>query len=326
MKRFVQPLLGAVILVAFSLKINAQAPPPTAPEIPVEKGIKEERIIIKKKGDIENKYKIEIDGDDITVNGKPLDEFTSDEIDIDEIDIATDRLMPRLPGEFQGSMNFNKFFRDGTGNKAFLGVMTQKADTGAKIEEVTKGSPAEKAGLLKGDVILKIDNESISGPDDLFKAIGRHKENDVVEIVYKRDNAEKTAKATLTANKEMRVYGFKGDKDFDFKFSPPIAPDAPYFFHMSRGPRMGVQAQDTEDGKGIKVLEVEEGSPAEKAGLKKGDIITQLNEQTITTVDALRGVSKDFKDGDVVKVTYRRDNKTQTTSLTFPRDLKVIDL
>ncbi len=288
--------------------------------------MKEERIIIKKKGDVEQKYKIEIDGEDITVNGKPLDEFSSDEIDIREMEINGDFQMPHLSGDFPEMGNLKYLLKEGSGNKAFLGVMTQKSDAGAKIEEVTKGSPAEMAGLKKGDVIIKLDKESISGPDDLYKVVGKHKENDVVEVVYKRDNAEKTTKATLTANKELRMYGFKGDKDFDFKFAPPMAPDAPYFFHMNRGPRMGVQAQDTEDGKGIKILDVEEGSPAEKAGLKKGDIITQLNTETVTTVDALRGISKDFKEGDAVKVTYRRDNKTQTTTLSFPRDLKVIDL
>ena len=63
-------------------------------------------------------------------------------------------------------------------NSAFLGVMSEKTEQGAKITDVTKESAAEKAGLKEGDVITKINNSAISGPDDLYKIVGQHKPDD----------------------------------------------------------------------------------------------------------------------------------------------------
>ncbi|MEP6513608.1 MAG: PDZ domain-containing protein, partial [Parafilimonas sp.] len=297
----------ALMTSAISLSLFAQD------EIsPDSKDSKTESIIIRKKGDSKEKLNIIVDGDKITVNGKPLDEFQSEDIEIrrdkdNDFDMMNMPRPPMPPGKPEIFRNYMKTIN---GNHAFLGVMTEVTKEGAKITDVTKESPAEKAGLKEGDIITKVDNENISSPDDLYKAIGKHKENDKAIITYKRNDKEYTATATLTQNKEMHVYGFNGDKDFDFKIAPPEMPNSPYFFHWNNKPRLGVQAQDTEDGKGVKVLEVEDESPAEKAGLKEDDVITQVNNKAIASVDDLKESVKDVKDGDTVKLTYRRNNQT----------------
>jgi len=91
------------------------------------------------------------------------------------------------------------------------------------------------------------------------------------------------------------------------------------------------EAQDTEDANGVKITDVDEGddelpSPAAKAGLKEGDVITQVNGKAIKSVDELRESLKDVKKGDTVKITYKRNNQTQTIDVKFPRELKTIDL
>jgi serine protease Do len=70
----------------------------------------------------------------------------------------------------------------------------------------------------------------------------------------------------------------------------------------------------------------DEDSPAAKAGLKENDIITQVNGKAIASVDDLRESIKDVKKGDTVKITYKRNNQTQTIDVKFPRELKTIDL
>ena len=91
-------------------------------------------------------------------------------------------------------------------------------------------------------------------------------------------------------------------------------------------PRLGIQVQDTEDGKGVKVLEVEDDEAADKAGLKEDDIITQVNGKNITSVDDVKETMKTAKKGDTLKVTFLRDNKTQTVNVKLPKDLKTTDL
>ena len=70
-------------------------------------------------------------------------------------------------------------------------------NAGALITSVTNGSPASKAGLRPGDVIVKIDDEGISTATELISAIGSHQIGDQVEIVYYRGSAQQVASATL---------------------------------------------------------------------------------------------------------------------------------
>lgn len=71
------------------------------------------------------------------------------------------------------------------------------ATEGAYINSLTPGGAAEKAGLKEGDVILKVDGESISSSSDLVLAIRSHSPNDQVEVTYLRDGKEATATVTL---------------------------------------------------------------------------------------------------------------------------------
>jgi serine protease Do len=233
------------------------------------------------------------------------------------------------PGANLNLMN-NDFMREIHSNKAFLGVMTKEGEGGAEITDVTKESPAEKAGLKEGDVITKINDDKIADADDLYKAIGKYTPGEKVNVTYKRDGKENTVSVELTENKQVRVYSWKngdnGNYNFNFK-----TPRAPYIGGWNGDmfndkPRLGIEVQDTEDGKGVKVLEVEDDEAADKAGLKEDDIITQVDGKNITSVDDLKETMKNAKKGDTVKITYMRDGKSQTVDVKFPKDLKTTDL
>lgn len=298
-----------------------------------DKDIKNENIIIHKKNPTKEKVTVVIDGDNITVNGKPVDDFKSADIDIIKQGSADD--YDNYAFGYGGSPviapvppNAELFRKDMMqkikSNKAFFGVMTEKTDKGAKITEVTKGSAAEKAGLKEGDIITKIGDDAIADPDDLYKAVGKRKPDDKITVTYLRDNKNATASATLGKSDQMRVYSWNApNNDFNFKNFGP----GNFSFAWGDKPRLGVAAQDTEDGNGVKILEIDdEDSPAAKAGLKEDDIITQVNGKAIASTDDLRDAVKNLKKGDTVKITYKRNNQTQTVDVKFPKDLKTVDL
>ena len=130
-----------------------------------------QEIIIRKKGDKDTKIIVEIKGDKVTINGKPISEFKDGDITINKRDIKIwdgQRNFSFAPGE-----DMEMFF-DGplkgsiAGEKrAFLGVTTntttddsKEAKTnGAEITNITSGSAAEKAGLKEGDIITKINDK-----------------------------------------------------------------------------------------------------------------------------------------------------------------------
>jgi len=70
-------------------------------------------------------------------------------------------------------------------------------NTGALITSVTSGSPAYRAGLRAGDVIVRIDSQVINTAQDLSAAVGSHRVGDQVEITYYRGNVQQVATATL---------------------------------------------------------------------------------------------------------------------------------
>ena len=295
-----------------------------------DKEEKTQEIVIRKKGDKKDKMTIVVDGDNVTINGKPVDEFKNDDVTIFKRERPLGMAAPRV-GRMDRIRRFDDIGGPGyltpSANKAFLGIMTQKADNGVKVTEVNKESGAEKAGLKKDDVITKVGKTAITTPQELIEAISAYKPNDKVDITYKRDGKENKTTATLGENKSAPFSFNFDDRDFNFNLpKEPMPPTENFNFNWNTKPRIGLQIQDVEEGKGVKVKDVDDDSPASKAGIKEGDIISQVNGKDVAGVDELRNTIKDLKEGDVVKLTYKRNGKNQTAEIKIPKRLKSADL
>lgn len=293
-----------------------------------EKIEKKETITIRKKSNGNEKMTIVVDGKNITVNGKPLDDLKDVDIEINRNYEGGDRMAPKLRGKMAPMGNMRMFRDDASpgSNRAFLGVVTEKNEKGVRITTVEKESAAEKAGLKKEDIITKVGETKIANSEDLYTAIGKYKPEEKVTISYVRDGKEAMATAILGKNKssEERVFNFNG-KDFNFEM-----PEIPNWnrneFGFSRKPKLGLQIQDTEEGKGVKILDVDSNTPAAKSGLQKDDLIKEIDGKPINSTDDLRLKVKDLKEGDNIKITFQRAGKTQTTDIKFPKKLKTVDL
>ena len=168
MKRFLLSITGITAL-ALLLGMGAMA---QDKEKSKSKLNDNDEIIIRKKGDKDEKVTIEIKDGNVTINGKPLDEYNDDNLVIRKS--KRGGVVMATPGSPFRSFNENNVFF-GNENKAFLGVVTEETEGGVKVQDVTEGSAAEKAGLKEGDVISMIDDKKIEDPDDLTKAIGKYK-------------------------------------------------------------------------------------------------------------------------------------------------------
>jgi serine protease Do len=318
-----------------------------------------EQIIITKKGDKNEKVTIEINGDKVTVNGKPVDDFKDDNITIDRHKGVTLRgragsYGPEslLSGEGQNMLFFNQ-----DQNRAMLGVVTEKADEGVEINEVSDESAAEKAGLKENDIIIKIDNEKIESPDELSKVIREHKPGDKVTVTYLRDKKEQKTTVELGKFKGISTFSLSGteaphmnmqmfddmqknyegkQKDYKLKLEeldklrsfPRVQGfgDNYSFSWSGDQPKLGLSVQDTEDGKGVNVLEVDEESNAAKAGIKENDIITQINDKAVNSADEVAKIVRENKTKTSLKLQITRNGKSQTIEVKMPRKLKTADL
>lgn len=295
-----------------------------------------EQVIITNRTD--EKMTIVIDGDKITINGKDAKDSKDGEVIIRK---HRSMDMPMVRSFGNGNFNFNEdnfSFYNVDENKAMLGVITERVAEGAKINEVNKETAAHKAGLKEGDIITQVGDKKISDPDELSKAIQSHKPGDKVSIAYIRD--KKTQKADVELGKwkgvRMNAYGFAPGQEMEFKRWEEMAPRLRtmpgisgelFNWNASMGkPRLGVSVQDTEDGKGVKIIEVDAEGNAGKAGLKQGDIITEIDSKKVNSADEVSKLVRENKDNTSMMFKLNRDGKTHHVEVKMPRKLKTADL
>jgi serine protease Do len=323
-----------------------------------------QEIIIRKKGDKDAKITVEIKGDNITINGKPISEFKDGDITINKRDIKIwdgHNSFSFSPGDmdldFKGPFTGN--FTTGKPG-AFLGVTTEensdgddKKPEGAAITNVTDGSAAEKAGLKEGDVITKINDKKVEGPESLSEVVTSFKPKDEVTVYYKRDGKDKSTKAVLGENKSSgaMAYSFTGPNGKMRSFTMPRTPlamgddnmvwgggDGPAIAgldrlksingmsYFPRQQKLGLKIQDTEEGDGVKVLDTDKDSPAEKAGLKKDDVVTEIGGKKVTNTDEAREELMENAEKSSYTIKAKRNGTEMSFDIKIPKKLKTANL
>jgi serine protease Do len=238
-----------------------------------------------------------------------------------------------------GANGFSIFSEDE--NRAMLGVTTEGDDKGAEILSVSKESAAEKAGLKKGDIITKIDDKKIESSDDVTEAIRSHKPGDKVSITYLRDGKSQTTTTELSKWKGVRMNAIgippqqmlglerqiEGmNRQMEGLRGQQWNLDGNTYTLGYGRPRLGLSIQDTDEGNGVKVLDVDDESAAEKAGIKKDDIIIGVDDTDIKGTDDVLKATRANRDKTSYKFKVKRGNSTQTFEVKIPRRLRTADL
>jgi serine protease Do len=292
---------------------------------------KKQQIIITRTGDETGKTVIEIDGDKVKINGK-------DAADLKDVNVRVNNL--RGAGAFSVGPNdfaFNFDMDHPTlfkidSNRAMLGVVTDGNDKGAEIQSVTKESAAEKAGLKRGDIITKIDNRKIEATDDVTDAVRSHKPGDKISITYLRDDKEQKTTAELGRWKGMNMATMVAPKvltdqmwreNMNGRNFERVFPNIQGGVYTAGRARLGMQVQDTDEGKGVKVIDVDDEGSADKAGIKEGDIITQVDGQAVNSADEIAKLMREKREQPFVKLQINRNGKTETVNVRMKEPKKV---
>ncbi|MER3464860.1 MAG: hypothetical protein C4329_11055 [Chitinophagaceae bacterium] len=306
-----------------------------------------QQIIITRKGDPSTKTTIEVDGDKVKVNGKEVTDSKDGDITVHVNKFKTFKNLASVyaPGGRNWIYNFNdnngaSFFSVDS-NRAMLGVVTDADDKGAKVSTITKNSSAEKAGLKKGDVITRIDGKKVEDAEDVSEIVRAHKPGDKISITYLRDGKEEKATAELGCWEGIRMNNIRINNmnlpkewmniDTYRKLIAPITPIPPgledngFVFNTGR-PKLGLSIQDTNDGVGAKVLEVESDSNAGKAGIQKDDVIVGIDDHEIRGTDDVTKIIRSNRDKSSFMFRVMRGGKTQNIEVKIPKKLKTADL
>jgi serine protease Do len=113
-------------------------------------------------------------------------------------------------------------------------------------------------------------------------------------------------------------------------FEGPMALTIPRGIHSftygNDRPKFGMAVEDYADGDGVKVTSVDTASSAEKAGLRKDDIITAVNGEEVKNLDQLRSELNKARQASSIELKVLRAGKTETLTLRVPKKIKTADL
>ena len=220
---------------------------------------------------------------------------------------------------------------------------------GVGITQVVKDSPAEKAGLKKDDVILRFEGDSVTSVRKLNRLVSEVARDQTVRLGISRGGGEQEISVTIAKRNDSinAMEHFKGldklqglDKFQGFdrfrELEKAMPPGANVWKWEGQGPgkdgmvfafgnhrRIGVSTMQLTkqladyfgigDGKGVLVTSVVDASPAAKAGLKAGDVITSIDGEKVEGAgDLARGINKK-KEGDVTLTVIRNKNQRSIT-------------
>lgn len=193
-------------------------------------------------------------------------------------------------------------------------------DEGAYVTSVEEESPADKADIREGDVIVKFGSDKVEDTGDLMRAVRKAKPKTEVTIEVVRKGEHKVLTATITRPRGSTSYSYSfGNRPFT---TLPRIPHSLHAFSMSEFQGLQVEEMtkqlaeyfEVPGNKGVLVTEVESGSPAEKAGFKAGDIVMKAGGNTVRRIDDLREELSDRTDSGVA-VDVLRKGKPVTLTL-----------
>ena len=174
--------------------------------------------------------------------------------------------------------------------RAYLGVRISsvseemkefyKDKAGALITSVEENTPAAKAGLLRGDLIIAVDNKEIKSASELKNAIGSYPPGSQVKITFMRDGKKQNIEVDLTHDAKIVAEGTLSYKGLEVQELSARNTHA-----RSLGKHVS----------GVLVSKVEAGSAAQKAGILEGDLIVQIENQEIKTLHDFQKASENTK-------------------------------
>jgi serine protease Do len=206
-------------------------------------------------------------------------------------------------------------------------VKTLKLQTaaGAVIEEVSEESPAAKAGMRKGDVIVEFDGERVRSVRQLTRLVQDTPGGRKISTVLMRDGQ----RVTLTVEPSSSDFRFDAFRSLDgFRSTPKRVPSTPFarapvpdaFSHLLGHSSLGITLQTLTPQlgdyfgakEGALVTSVTDDSPAAKAGVKAGDVITSFNGVAVDDPSDIRRRSSSLEDGEEFTLGIVRDRKPMT--------------
>lgn len=239
--------------------------------------------------------------------------------------------MPSAAAQQPGSAPFLAL--EGPGSSIGVTVSDQAGTEGVVIDSVREGTPATRAGLQKGDVVVEFDGERARSARQFTRLVRETPPGRAVKMTVMRSGGKRTVDITPEVRDSITLQQFPrvtGDalrvlpRDFNFNFDGQGFDNWTLFTSPRR---LGVMVSPLSDQlatyfgvkDGVLVSEVLENTPAATAGLKAGDVITAANGQSVQSSADLTREVREADDGSTIELRVTRDRKETTVKVPMPQ-------
>jgi len=204
--------------------------------------------------------------------------------------------------------------------RGWLGVIVQtvtpeladsfgiKQKKGALVADISPDGPAAKSGIKKGDIIIAFDGKEIKEMGDLPLIVAQTQVGQKVDVDLLRNGKSLTKKVIIGELKEQKEYAFadgKTRKDVGMEVSEVNS-------ELAR--KYGIS-----ESRGVLVTYVENNSPAERAGIREGDVIIEVNRESVMNLDEYYEAFKEAKKGDKILFWIKRGRSSQFVVVTLDK-------
>lgn len=219
-------------------------------------------------------------------------------------------------------------------NNDQVAALKLKQATGAEVLNVDRDAPAGKAGLRPHDVILQMNGQNVAGEEMLRRMLRETPAGHTVTLLISRDGQQQTVKVTLANravleqeawSQPMLIPAPEDDDTYMLEGPSGHSFGSGFFGMLGLGsPSIGLELDalgpqladyfGIRDGQGLLVKRVAEDSPASRAGLKAGDVITRANGEKMATLGEWMKMLHANRGKDI-PLELIRDRKQQTLTL-----------
>ena len=197
----------------------------------------------------------------------------------------------------------------GTVTRGWLGVMIQKItpelaksfglnqSEGALVGDVIPDGPAAKGGIKRGDVIVRFDGQQVKDMEDLPKIVAATRPNSVVDVEVIREGSQMTLRVSIELLEDSK---------------PTVV--------AAKADPLGLQAQDIteelaqnlklEGSEGVLVSDVTAGNAAAEAGIRRGDVISEMNRSIVKNLGDYQNILASVQKGSSVLFLIKRGGST----------------
>jgi serine protease Do len=210
-------------------------------------------------------------------------------------------------------------------------ALNLKEERGVEVSSVAEDGPAAKAGIKAGDVVLEFDGQPVQGTTQFQRMVRETPVGRQVKITVWRGGASQTVTATVGENKGNMISSDDGNWSFSMPTMPPMPPvpdmNMPRMQIFSQNPMLGIEGESLGPQEqlaeffgvqeGILVRMVKKGSPAEKAGLKAGDVITKIDDSKVTSTAEITRALRTLRSKKTFTLTVTRNKKEMPLTVTM---------